>query len=56
MRPESYRAAARRLRRYADLLADYADPHRPRDIASLTRAIHSLSRYAQALSERHRRR
>lgn len=56
MRPESYRTAARRLRRYADLLDAYAEPARPRDLASLTRTIHSLIQYVRSLSDRHHRR
>lgn len=55
LRPESYRAAARRLRKYADQLDERADPQSPREQASLTSAVHGLSHYAQLLSRRHRR-
>jgi len=55
MRRASYLAAARRLRHYADLIERYAKPETPRERASLTRAIHDVSSYTRALSERHRR-
>lgn len=55
LRPGSYRAAARRLREFADQLDERADPQSPREQASLTTAVHGLSHYAQLLSRRHRR-
>jgi len=55
MRRASYLAAARRLRHYADLIERYAKSETPRERASLTRAIHDVSSYTRALSERHRR-
>lgn len=55
LRPGSYRAAARRLRKFADQLDARADPQSPREQASLTSAVHGLSHYAQLLSRRHRR-
>jgi len=55
LRPGSYRAAARRLREFADQLDARADPQSPREQAALTGAIHRASQYAQDLSRRHRR-
>lgn len=55
LRPESYQAAARRVRRMADALEARSAPQTPREQAALTSAIHTLSHYAQDLSRRHRR-
>lgn len=55
MRPESYRAAARRLRRAADALGRWAAASTPAERRALTLAIHGLARYARMLTERHRR-
>lgn len=54
MRPSSYRAAARKLRRVADLLEARAEAADPRAKQALTRAIHGLAHFAHALSRRHR--
>lgn len=53
--PESYRAAARRLRDLAALVDRYSDARDTRQHQQLTRAIHGLSAASQALSRRHRK-
>lgn len=55
LRPEAYRAAARRLRAMADRLDACAAPETPRERASLTRAVHVLVDFSRTLSARHRR-
>lgn len=55
LRRESYLAAARRLRRYADQIEARADPQTPQERGALTSAIHGVALYAQDLSRRHRR-
>jgi len=53
MQPESYRAAARRLRRFADQLEARCTPQTPREQAALTLTVNLLLRYARLLSARH---
>lgn len=53
---ESYRAAARKLRKYADALDARCEAVEPRERASLTSCIHGLSHFARSLSARHNRR
>lgn len=53
--PESYRAAARKLRRIADDLEARCTPQTPREQASLTRTIHVLLQMARHLRDRHQR-
>lgn len=55
LQAQSYRAAARKLRRFADQFDARCEPQSPRDLASLTSAVFCLSRYAQELLTRHRR-
>ena len=54
--PEGYRAAARKLRRVADVLEVYADQQTPKERRSLTLAIHGLAHMVRALVARHNRR
>lgn len=54
LRPESYRAAARRLREYADQLDQRAAAQSPQEKRALTLAVHGLAQYARNLSQRHR--
>jgi hypothetical protein len=56
MQPSSYRAAARAVRKMADQLERYAEAETPRECGIRTQTINRLSRYAQHLSQRHRRR
>lgn len=51
----SYLAAAKRLRAYASSLERLSRPTTPRELAALTRAIHGLSLFGQAMSAKHRR-
>lgn len=55
MRPESYRAAARRLRHIADDLERRAEPTTMREKQALTRVIHSLADMVRVLRQRHDR-
>lgn len=55
MRPSAYRAAAKRLREFADQLDARADAEAPRERAALTGTVHRLAQFARALSQRHRR-
>lgn len=55
LRPETYRAAARRLRKTADYLNARCEPKTPRQKAALTSTVYGLSRYARHLAEKHRR-
>lgn len=54
VRAESYRAAARAIRRMADDLEARADAETARERAARTRVIHRLSLYCRQLSARHR--
>ncbi len=53
--PQSYLAAARKLRQYADDLERRANPVTPQDKRSLTRVIHSLAYATRCLRYRHDR-
>lgn len=53
--PESYRAAARKLRRIADKLDDYCAPTTPAEQGRLTRIIHVLLHTGRHLRDRHQR-
>lgn len=55
LRPESYRAIARRLRRFADRIERAAEPKSPREQATLTRLIHALAQFARITATRHNR-
>ena len=54
LQPKSYRAAAKRLRQFAQALEDQSQPRSARELAALTSSIHGLARFASALSRRHR--
>lgn len=56
MQPESYRAAARKLRAIADKLEARAAAETPHEQAARTNIIHTLSHYVRALVARHHRR
>jgi hypothetical protein len=56
MQPESYRAAARRLRKFADQFEARCAPSTPREQAALTLTINVLSHYVALLSARHHKR
>lgn len=53
--PEMYRAAARRLRRFAEQLEARAAPSTPQEKRQLTRTVHSLAYSVRALRQRHDR-
>lgn len=53
--PESYRAAARRLRRFADKLEAHCAPQTPQERRGLTRTVNTLAHFARALFRRHNR-
>lgn len=53
--PETYRAAARRLRRIANDLDARCEPQTPQERRGLTRVVHALAHFARALSARHNR-
>lgn len=55
LRPEAYRAAARRLRLIADRLDACSAPETPRERASLTLTVHGLLHFSRLLCARHRR-
>ena len=55
LQPEAYRAMARYLRRVADTLDAVAAPATAIEQRRLTIALNGLSRRAQALSQKHRR-
>ncbi len=55
LKAEVYRAAARRLRKIADQIETRCEPRTPRQKAALTSAVYGLSRYAQNLSQKHRK-
>ena len=52
----SYRAAARRLRIFADQLEDRCRPTNSEERRALTMAVNGTARFARQLFERHRRR
>lgn len=54
MTPESYLAAARKLRKIAAHLDARCTPQTPHERASLTSTIHGLALFARQLSQRHR--
>lgn len=51
--PEMYRAAARRLRRFATQLEERAAPTTPQEKRQLTRTVHALAYSTRALRQRH---
>lgn len=53
MQPESYRAAARKLRRLSDQIEVRAASDTPQERRALTRSIHSLGHFVRALVARH---
>lgn len=55
LHPNTYRAAARRLRKFADNIDARSKPKTARQKAALTRTIYDLSRFTQNLSKMHRR-
>lgn len=55
MRATSYRAAARKLRKYADDLERRCSPQTVREKQALTRVIHSLADTVRLLSRLHDR-
>jgi hypothetical protein len=55
LKPVTYQAAARRLRKFADQIDARCTPKTPRQKAALTSAVYGLSRYGRQLAERHRR-
>lgn len=55
MSPESYRAAARRLRKMADDLEARCTPQTPREQAALTSTLTGIARYTWHLVCRHKR-
>lgn len=55
MTPESYRAAARRLRRLADRVEQTAHATTPQERRARTLAVHALARAARELYEKHSR-
>lgn len=55
MKPASYEAAARRLRRLADRVEATAHATTPQERRARTLAVHALARAARELSERNRR-
>lgn len=55
LKPITYEAAARRLRKIADQLESRCWPKTPRQKAALTSTVYGLSRYARHLAEKHRR-
>lgn len=56
MQPESYRAAARRLRKIADKLEARAGALTPHEMAARTNILHTLGHFVRALIARHDRR
>ncbi len=55
LKPITYRAAARRLRKIADHFDARCEPKTPRQKAALTSTVYGLSRYVRNLSDRHRK-
>jgi len=55
LKPTTYQAAARRLRKIAANLDARCAPRTPRQKAALTSTVYGLSRYARHLAERHRK-
>lgn len=56
MQPQSYRTAAKAVRKMADQIEARADAETPRERASRTSAINRLAQYAHHLANRNRRR
>jgi len=54
LKPSTYQAAARRLRKIADNLDARCAPKTPRQKAALTSTVYGLSRYARQLADKHR--
>jgi hypothetical protein len=54
LQPQSYRAAARAMRRIADRLDFYAEARTPLQRMSLTRAVNEALRFSKRLYQRHR--